>query len=221
MKQLDASSTRPPFSVLPTTKPVRWIIYDLEWLDDDPPVPVLLGTLPNADGSSELLLLGARYELSRALFNGTPSGHSGHFVEYFVAEEKVPESWKVHRLLQAGSVTYSDSDQNGDYVPARAVKDAAARSIGAVPRWKASEAQWPTFEGEPMTFHGQLSLPSSATARTLFTYGVNVYLFSAGQDETRLFKIVDQQSKFQTAEEHYAEEERRAKRLARKRREER
>ncbi len=219
MKPVDATSTRPPFSVLPTSKPERWVVYSLEWLSDQPPVHVLLGSIPSTEHGTDLVVLGARYDCSTALFDGEKRDHGGYFVEYFVAEEKAPESWKVHRLLQRGfSVTHSDSDQNGDHVAAPTVKDAAARSTGAVPRWKASEAQWPTFGGEPMTFHGQLALYDSPVARTLFTWGMNVYLFSAVNGGDRVFKIVDQDAKLQTAEEHYADEERRAKRLARKRR---
>lgn len=69
-----------------------------------------------------------------------------------------------------------------------------------------------------MMFHGQLELEESDLARSFFTWGFNIYLFSAPHRGRRIFKIVWQETSFQTANEHYADEERRAKRAAKRKR---
>ncbi len=65
-----------------------------------------------------------------------------------------------------------------------------------------------------MRFLGQLALTDSAVARNLFTWGVNAYLFSAQADDELLFQLFEQEANLQTADEHYADEARRANLLS-------
>ncbi len=197
----------PPVDSLISARPASWQGMRIEWSSSAAPVPVFLGKLPaaNAEGGGELYIFGARYELSDALIDGQLLG-PGYFVEYFVVWEKSPGEWDVQRLLQHRSVTYSEIDEPRDYVAAESVTDQEALCLNDMPRWKGSEAEWPTCDKRPMLFHGQLALPDTKVARDLFTWGVNIYLFSAQRGGSRLFKIVEQETDLQTAEEHYASE---------------
>jgi hypothetical protein len=179
----------------------------IEWSSKADPVPVFLGKLPASDaqGCSGLYIFGARYELSDALIDGQSLG-LGYFVEYFVIWEKSVGEWAVHRLLQHQSVTFSEVDEPRDYVAAKVVADRKALCPNGLPRWKDSEAVWPTCDKKPMTFHGQLALPDTKVARDLFTWGLSIYLFSAQRHGSIFFKIVGQEADFQTAEEHYVSE---------------
>jgi hypothetical protein len=180
----------------------------IEWASSAAPVPVFLGKLPAADAEGEdgLYIFGARYELSDALFDRQSLG-PGYFVEYFVVWAESPGEWVVRRLAQHRSVTFSEIDEPRDDVDAEDVTDRKALSPNGLPRWKESEAVWPTCDKKPMTFHGQLALPDTKVARDLFIWGMNIYLFSAQRGGSRVFKIVQQETDFQTAEEHYASEE--------------
>lgn len=104
------------------------------------------------------------------------------------------------------SVTYSEREEEGDYIPATEIGDPAALSVDQPPAWKAEEAVWPTSEGIPMTFMGQANLPETEITRALLTWGLDVYLFVGTTDELR-FKIVEQDITAQTAEEHYKQEQ--------------
>ena len=184
-----------------------WQGMRIEWSSTSAPVPVFLGKLPaaNAEGSGELYIFGARYELSDALIDGQSLG-PGYFVEYAVVWEKSPGEWTARRLLQHQSVTFSEADEPRDYVAAKCVTDRKALCPNGPPRWKDSEAVWPTCDKKPMTFRGQLALPDTKVARDFFTWGVNIYLFAAQRSGSSVFKIVGQEAEFQTAEEHYASE---------------
>lgn len=197
----------PPVDSLIPARPTSWQGMRIEWSSGAAPVPVFLGKLPASDAGvgSGLYIFGARYELSDALIDGQSLG-PGYFVEYFVVWEKSVREWAVHRLLQHQSVTFSEVDEPRDYVAAKAVVDRKALCPNGPPRWKDSEAVWPTCDKKPMTFNGQLALPDTKVARDLFTWGLNIYLFSAQRGGSMFFKIVGQETDFQTAEEHYASE---------------
>lgn len=147
-------------------------------------------------------LLGARYELDDALIGGDSLGE-GHFVEYFVAVQR-SEGYSLQRLLQTRSVTYSDGDEKGDYLPAAAVSDQARLSLHAAPDWKASEAVWPTIGNDPMLFVGQIDLSETEITRRFLTWDVSVFLFMSRHEPAR-FKVVEQHG-FQAADEHYRNE---------------
>jgi hypothetical protein len=179
----------------------------IEWFSRAAPVPVVLGKVPASDAAGErgLYIFGARYELSDALIDGQSLG-PGYFVEYFVIWEESVGEWAVHRLLQRQGVIFSEVDESSDYVAAKAVADRKALCPNGPPRWKDSEAVWPTCDKIPMTFHRRLALPDTKVARDLFTWGLSIYVFSAQGGGSILFRIVGQETDFQTAEEHYASE---------------
>ena len=56
-------------------------------------------------------------------------------------------------------------------------------------------------------FLDQLALPDTDLTRAMFTWNTNVFLFEASVGSRDTFKVVEQQSDLQTAEEHYATEE--------------
>ena len=60
---------------------------------------------------------------------------------------------------------------------------------------------------KPMTVLDQLALPDTDLTRAMFTWNTNVFLFEANVGSRDTFKVVEQQSDLQTAEEHYATEE--------------
>lgn len=213
MRALDSTSTKPPWSSIPTSRPTRWSGRSIEWLSDKPPIPVILGAFSATEVGGEIFVLGARYALTEARIEGR-SYDQGFFVEYFVVNETLPGEWKTRRLLQRGGLTYAQSDDCQGFVAARAIQDPGVQSSFDPPRWKASAAIWPTHNGQPMRFLGQLALTDSAVARTLFTWGVNAYLFTAQADNDLQFQIFEQEANQQTAEEHYADEARRAKLIA-------
>ena len=186
-------------------RPASWQGMDVAWASDAKPVPVYLGRFPlrHLKDLDDVHLMGARYELAEALVGGDALS-DGYFLEYFVAEQRSGR-WSLHRLLQSVSVTYSEGDEKADYVPAVDVRDPRALSLGEPPEWKVSEAVWPTSDGKPMIFLGQVELPDSELTRRLLTWGITLFLFANGAELE--FKVVEQDTTSQTAEEHYRNED--------------
>jgi hypothetical protein len=168
-------------------------------------LPTRVGRFPlgHLQGLDDVHLMGARYDLAEALVGGDARG-DGYFLEYFVAEQTTGR-WSLHRLLQSVSVTSSERDEKADYVPAVDVRDPRSLSLGEPPKWKVSEAVWPTSDGKPMTFLGQLELPDSELTRRLLTWEITLFLFANGAELQ--FKVVEQDTTAQTAEDHYRHED--------------
>jgi hypothetical protein len=178
----------------------------VEWISTERPTPVYVEhfTMQRPDQVIDLHLLAVRYQLADALVGGDSLGE-GHFLEYFVAERS-SDKWAAHRLLQRASVTYSENEEESDYVPAAGVEDPAALSLNVPPLWMAEDAVWPTLDARPMMFVGQTEFPETTLTRELLTWGINAYLFSNATSNLQ-FKIVEQEVSTQTANEHYGEEE--------------
>jgi hypothetical protein len=199
----------PPIDTLISGRPSSWIGMRVDWSSTKEPVPVFLGTFsaPTPDHGREVFLFGARYDLSEALVDGQ-SYAPGYFVEYFVVWEMPSKQWQVHRLLQRGGDTYrEDEEQSRDCVDAKSIKQLRTLCADKPPKWKRSEAHWPICDEKPMIFLGQLALPDTKVARELFTWNTNVYLFFMQRQGSIAFKVFEQASDFQTAEEHYASED--------------
>ena len=201
----------PPIEDLIGAPPTSWLGRPVEWLTPPVTEPVFLRTfdIPRPDRMTDrILLFGARYPLADAIVDGESYG-DGFFVEYFVAED-FAGNWVIHRLLQRGSVAYTEGDESREhpqYVPAREVGDPTAFALNAAPQWKASEASWPTYEGTPMQFIGQMALTKTEVTSNFFTWGDSFYLFYAESEHARAYKIFEQETHGQTAEEHYELEE--------------
>jgi hypothetical protein len=72
-------------------------------------------------------------------------------------------AWLLPRLLQRGerdTTAYSEEAGSGSDLPARGV-DAKSHSVQSPPRWKPSEAYWPTYHDGLMSFVGQVMLPEN------------------------------------------------------------
>lgn len=205
MRLVDKSFPELLRDALPSDKPTRWMAMALEWPSDEPPTPVYIGELPQALAPEMLHVLGVRYDLD-GVMRGGERLPPGFFVEYLVVEERAVGPWTLHRLSQSASPTYSEHEEPDDLVRARSVKRPAEFSLGVPPRWKASEAWWPTMRGKPMIFHGQLELRDSKVARQHLSWGFALFLFSANDGESRSYKIVEQDLNSQSASDHYAEE---------------
>jgi hypothetical protein len=205
--------TLPPIEDLIDGPPNSWIGMPVEWQSVPTPEPVFLRTfdIPRAGHRRDtVFLFGARYSVADALVGGESFGE-GYFVEYFVVEEAHDGSWIVHRLRQRGSVAYTESEESRDdpdYVQAEEITDPAAFALHTPPIWKRSEALWPTYAGTPMQFIGQIEIPDTELTRNLLSSGQTVYLFSAEAPDHSHYKIFEQDTHAQTAEEHYELEER-------------
>jgi hypothetical protein len=200
------STDVPPIEGLIPDRPVSWQGMDVAWASEAKPVPVYLGRFPvrRSRGLDDVHLLGARYELTEAVVGGDAFG-DGYFLEYFVAEQTTGR-WSLHRLLQSVSVTYSEGDEEADYMPAVDVRDPRAFALADPPKWKVSAAVWPTSDGKPMTFLGQVELPDTELTRRLLTWETALFLFASGDMELQ-FKVVEQDTTAQSAEEHYRQED--------------
>ena len=150
-------------------------------------------------------LFATKYDIGQALFDGRSYGH-GFVVEYVIGTVTADALLLVHRLVQCGGDSYASLAEKGDSVPSRDVKDKDKLSLHGRPRWKASEARWPTLRGEPMLFVGQTYIPKTRVATKYLSAGVNVYVFWRRVHEVDHFKIYHQRADQQTAEEHYAQE---------------
>lgn len=199
----------PPIQDLIVGKPTSWQAMPVQWSSAQEPVPVFIRRFSTPrEGSQErhVYLFGARYSLLDALVGGEALG-DGYFVEYFVVTRSLDgDDWTAHRLLQRESVTFSESDESQDYVPAADVNHPLTPSTADAPAWETTEAFWPTVRGAPMRFVGQAELPENTVTRELLTWGINVYLFWAEVNGKDCFKLVMQETEFQSAREHYEAE---------------
>lgn len=179
----------------------------IEWKEPVRPKLVYIDTIDVATGAARMKvsLFGTRHDLADVLLAGNPYS-GGFFVEYIIGAQNDGGALSIRRLVQHGSVPYSAVSEKNDSVPSSEVKDKEKRSLSGRPRWKASEAEWPTLRGEPMLFVGQTYIPKTRVATKYLSAGVNVYVFWRRVHEVDYFKIVDQDADQQTAEEHYAQE---------------
>lgn len=201
-----AADLPPQIESLLPGRPASWQGMEVEWASEAKPVPVYLRrfSLQHSRVVDDVHLLGARYDLTEALVGGDAFGR-GYFLEYFVAEQTTGH-WSLHRLLQSMSVTYSEGDEEEDYLPAVDVVEPRAFSFAEPPKWKASAAVWPTSDGIPMTFLGQIEFPDIELTRRLLTWETSVFLFASGDTDPQ-FKLVEQDTTAQSAEDHYRQEE--------------
>jgi hypothetical protein len=202
---IPTSTELPPIERLAPSRPHLWIGREITWSSDALPPAVLIAIL-DVPGAGECLLFGFKHDLADALVGGKSFGH-GHFIEYVIAQKEHGATWTVHRLVQQRSVTYTTSMEAKDYVDASKVKDVGAHCLGEQPRWRWNDANWPTHDGQPMTFVAQFDLPDCELTRKLLTVDVRVLLFMSIVQGHAVFKIMEEQIKTQSAEEHYALED--------------
>lgn len=202
----DASAI-PPIGQLLERRPSRWQGMALSWTSMENPTPEFLGRFQTGENNNELeaFLFVSRYELSEALVEGSSLG-DGFFVEYFVVTRSPAGGWKLCRLLQQNSITFSESDEANDYLAHKSLR-VPAHVSDLLPAWEsADEAVWPTSYGDPMTFLGQVRLVENTSSFTSGIWGMTVYLFWSPKGHG-VFKVVSQPIGTQTPEEHYASED--------------
>ena len=186
-----------------------WKDYTIRWPKGLEVPPVFLGqfAIPPGEDRSSLLdvyVFGFRLELNRAEFSDFPVPDS-FFVEYAVTEFP---SRKTHWLSQRMyNTTYSSIFEKKDCTPATEIKRVDKLSLGRRPRWKKSEAEWATYQGQPMRFVGQIDLPENDVTRKFLTWDKSVLVFWQSIVAGSVYKITTQGISLQTAEEHYAMEE--------------
>jgi hypothetical protein len=201
-------SELPAVTELIRGRPPRWIGLPVDWSEAGDPEPVFVSRFSGTKDDHHIFLFGTRYDLADALVGGQ-SLAPGYFVEYFVIDSRSPQ--ELHRLTQSGGITYSETEEKGDYIPARELADVSTLSLAEPPRWAhRSEAHWPTANGRPMLFVGQVALPENPTTVEKLTWNETLHLFCLAESDThRTFKIVAQDPAAQSAEDHYADEVRR------------
>lgn len=189
---------------LPTTsfgKPVEWEAgYE--------PQPVFIGRCA-VPACGELLVFGVRYDFE---WRTLPEPGKGYFVRYIVVQQTA-EGPVAHVLGQKLSTTYQSLEETRDSVFASDLKkkDLPALCLAEAPNWKAGSAQWPLLSGTPMHFVTQFALKESDLTRRWLTFNESVFLFWREHEGRPVFKITDQETRFQSAEDHYRAEARRMK----------
>lgn len=167
--------------------PSVWAGFPVDWAGAASPEPVLIERF--AYGSDRIVnLVGRRFDLDPpVLVDGRPFG-GGHFLEYWAFPERNGKLLDGQRLLQGASVTFSGSDEPGDYVTGNPAL------LTPSPIWRDSASvMWPTEDGEPMFFVGQVDLVEGSPAQRLLTWNVTLYVFAAETESGDRFKLVQQE----------------------------
>jgi hypothetical protein len=197
----------PPANELITDRPSTLIGLPIEWTRSSKPVPVFISSFdlaPGVDGE-KVYLFGARQPMRDCVVDGESWGVDGFFMEYYAIDANPGGGWNVHRLRQRGhSVVYADRDEDEeDCVQAKTIADPIVLSIRKPPAWKLWAAEWPTCDGKPMRFVGQVKPPKNEVTEELLEWVSTLYLFCAQSAEGTRYKLVKQDRGAQTAEEHY------------------
>lgn len=180
----------------------------VEWEAGYVPQPVFIGRCA-APACGELPVFGVRYDFVRRT---VPEPGKGYFVRYVVVPP-TGDGPVAHVLGQQRSTTYQSLEETGDSVFASDIKkkDMLALCLAEPPRWKAGSAQWPLLAGTPMHFVAQFGLQESEVTRRWLTFNESVFLFWREHEGRAVFKITTQETRFQSAEDHYRAEARRMK----------
>lgn len=195
---------RPLLEELPL--PAAACSFQFDWDDDyRPTAPDFLGQRTKRKDLRDLYLFAQTYDLSRARCGDNDERMPGFIVEYQVVEfgPKGRSSARIHRLLQRDDVMYVAQDGIGEFdVCDLRAQEIAANSMGRPPAWKPEDATWPTHEGALMKFVGRWKV-------RLREHGANDYafLFTAHVGDGAVFAAFKQRIAYQSAEDHYALEE--------------
>lgn len=178
------------------------------WRSDYIPPPVFIGRclLPQ---HGEWQVFGVRYDFEQRT---EPPADSGFFIRFVVVEATADEP-KAHVLAQHRSSTYQSGEESRDSVFASDMKkkELPDLCLAEPPKWKASDAQWPLLQGARMSFAAQFPLPENEVTRRWLTFNETAFLFWREHEGHSVFKITTQETRFQSAEDHYRAEARRMK----------
>lgn len=134
--------------------------------------------------------------------------YNGFTVEYEVLAVDESQSISRHHLAQRQSTPWCES--GGVDEPERLdmmSKKQAVPFLFQKPKWRRSEAEWPTAHGELMLFIGQVFTPENDITSEYLSSDM-LYLFAAGSDTGGLqFAMTVMDVSEQSAEDHYKTEE--------------
>lgn len=176
----------------------------ISWDTDYAPVVVFIKSF--SWKTSSIHLFGTRLAFSRSSERRT-----GQTIEYIVGT--LDANPVFSQLAQGNDIVFASADWTGGWKNAAECKKQSLEfSLELVPRWKWNDAQWPTLDGQLMTFIGQVSLPRNKVTEEYLTYYDTVYLFASQQGDKLVFAIMCQMTSYQSADDHYRDE---AKRMSR------
>ena len=182
---------------------LEWDNEKFIWdLDYNPPL-VFIGQVSCPNGS-EALVYGIRFNYNRCKCN-VPQAPNNHFVDFVVLELNSSSS-RTHHLQQTDTVTYSINYESDDelFVSEMSKAQINSLSVNSVPNWKPRDAVWPTLDDEPMSFLNQFPIIKSPVTKEFLTSNETVYLFWSETDNGSAFKITTQDTIYQSADDHYA-----------------
>ncbi len=108
---------------------------------------------------------------------------------------------EVASMRQVNGIVFGDGSEALDWIPVRKRGKGRLRSIGSDPRWvDPTNANWPTCEGEPAVFVGDVDVPPDDDRLG----GFRVYMFLGQKNGDRVVpKVLIEDTSQQTADEHY------------------
>jgi hypothetical protein len=186
---------------------------EIEWDADYSPIPVYIKSFPWI-GDRTIHLFGVRFSFSRS-----SEKRSGQTIQYFIVCA-VPTLTTL-QLAQTRNPVYEPPGWSMQPVNAAdCKKESPEHCVGPLPKWKWSDALWPTRAGQLMTFIGQVNLPRNKVTEEYLTYNQTVFLFGSHDSDADVFAITEQSTNFHSAEDHYRDEGKRmeASKAAKKRR---
>ena len=209
MKTYELLGQKKEISYLGLPLPTRWSRDDIKLAILDQPFFVDLGCLriSTESGEREFNAYVARYELAGALVDGNTRANDddGYFLVFYLAEF-LDTKVNVWTFAQTESPVYSDRPEKGDYLLAEKIGKKGGTLTNNLPRWKKSEAIWPTVDGVLMNFAGETDLTNTVVNKKYATVGERIFWFFLISGGCVRLKAVTQPIKFQTADAHYASE---------------
>jgi len=190
-----------PESVAPLT---LWHGMTATWPVEYRCQPTFIGQFQQEQ--SDIYLYAVRFDLAEGDIEGFDS-LDGHYLDYVVLEFKQKQPC-FHRLTQCSGAVYSIEGAALRCVPALSLNTKTRRqlTVNGAPNWKLHDAEWPTLNDTPMHFLGQVALADNAFNRANLSVNSTSYLFCETNTSTSTFAIVEQQTHYQSIEEHYATE---------------
>jgi hypothetical protein len=209
LKQIPDGLQLPIFDRFVSGRPNSWAGMSISWRKNASDIqPVFIDSFSSgrSDEPGVVVLFGASYDLLDGEFDGESLGE-GHFLEFFVFLKHTSRDWAHFRLVQGAGVVFSSGSERNDYLPIDGMRVEDVAFVEKPPRWNSpSSAIWPTKDGVPMVFVGQVTFPKKRAGAECLTSNCTVYLFMTSASGVSVFKLVEQRLNVQTAEDHYASE---------------
>ncbi len=199
------------------TPPIDWYGFKISWPKDMDINPVFVNqySISSEEISTQydqtgitvtLYLFGYRLNLKDAQCDEIELP-DGHYIEYKLVEYRNKKLYTIHDLKQRESTTYSTLDEVDDSLPVSTLKNSELSLINTrKPVWKESDAMWPTLENKLMLFIGQATLLKNKVTQNHLTWSFSNYLFIGKTNNELVYKMVTQNNKYQSMDEHYDHE---------------